>query len=200
MVSDPRIHRPTVPVSMPHCPVCGVELQLGSSGALDRWTCTSGHGLAMTLSESYERLQEDEIGRLWSLARDADTGPLLSPFDGMPMRRVSLPYDADEVPEGQPGDGPDIGSIEIDVDVANQFVWFDAGELDQLPEDLPDAEPSADELRKVADIAAQFGADIEAAAHERDGDDMTEQLYRRVARHPGALSTLDRVGRTLTAY
>jgi Zn-finger nucleic acid-binding protein len=200
MASDAPIHRPTVPVTMPHCPVCGVELQLGSSGALDRWSCTAGHGLAMTVSESYERLQEDEIGRLWAMARDAAPGPMPSPFDGIPMRRFVLPYDADEVPEGQDGDGPDIGSLEIDVDVANQFVWLDAGALDQLPVDQPDAEPSAAELQEVADIAAQFGADIEAAARGRDGDDLTEELYRRVARHPGALSTLDRVGRTLTAY
>ncbi len=200
MASDMPVHRPTVPVSMPRCPICGVELQLGSSGALDRWTCTAGHGLAMTLSESYEQLQEDEIGRLWQLARDAADGPLLSPFDGIPMRRFALPFDADEVPEGEPGDGPDVGVVEIDVDVPNQFVWFDAGELEELPVDLPDAQPSPEELAKVAEIAAQFGAGIEAAAHEREADDVSEQLYRRVARHPGALNTLDRVGRTLTAY
>jgi len=200
MASTPPIHRPSVPVTMPHCPVCGVELQLGSSGALDRWTCTAGHGLALTLSESYERLQEDEIGRLWQLARDAAPGPMPSPFDGVPMRRFSLPYDEDELPEGEPGDGADIGSVEIDVDVANQFVWLDAGELEALPEDLPDPEPSAVELEKVAEIAAQFGAGVEAAARERDAGDVTERLYRRIARNPGALSTLDRVGRTLTAY
>jgi Zn-finger nucleic acid-binding protein len=200
MATDPPIHRPSVPVTMPHCPVCGVELQLGSSGSLDRWSCTAGHGLAMTLSESYERLQEDEIGRLWALARDAAPGPLPSPFDGVPMRRFSLPFDADEVPEGGDGDGPDLGAVEIDVDVANQFVWFDVGELDVLPADLPDPEPSAAELAKVAEIAAQFGAGIEAAADERDADDLSERFYRRVARNPAALATLDRVGRTLTAY
>ena len=101
MASDTPVHRPTVPVSMPRCPICGVELQLGSSGALDRWSCTAGHGLAMTLSESYEQLQEDEIGRLWQLARDAAEGPLLSPFDGLPMRRFSLPFDADEAARGR---------------------------------------------------------------------------------------------------
>jgi hypothetical protein len=154
----------------------------------------------MTLSESYEALQEDEIGRLWALAREAAPGPLPSPFDGTPMKRFVLPYDDDEVPEGEPGDGPDVGSVEIDVDVANQFVWFDAGELDELPVDLPDAEPSAEELAKVAEIAAQFGAGVEAASRARDADDLSERLYRRIAHSPTALATLDRVGRTLTAY
>ena len=52
----------------------------------------------------------------------------------------------------------------------------------------------------MAEIAAQFGAGIEAAARERDDDDLSEKLYRRVARNPEALRTLDRVGRGLTAY
>jgi hypothetical protein len=200
VANDDLEHRPSVPVTMPVCPICGEQLRLGSSGKLDRWSCTNGHGLAMTLSESYERLQEDEIAHLWKLASRAAPGPLESPFDGRPMARFVLPYDEDEVPEGDPGDGPDTGSVQIDVDVANQFIWFDAGELDEMPEDLPDPEPSAEELAKVAEIAAQFGAQIEAAARADESDDLSEQLYRRIARHPGALSTLDRVGRGLTAY
>ncbi len=200
MANELSVQRPSVPVSMPRCPVCGVELQLGSSGPLDRWSCTAGHGLAMTLSESYERLQEDEITRLWQLARDAAPGPLPSPFDGTAMRRLALPYDDDEAPEGTDGDTPDTGSVEIDVDVANQFVWFDAGELDRLPADRPDREPTPEELAKVAEIAEQFGDGLEAAAHQRDAGGLTERLYRRIARDPGAVSTLDRVGRALTTY
>jgi Zn-finger nucleic acid-binding protein len=185
---------------MPRCPVCGTELQLGSQEALDRWTCPSGHGLAMTLSESYERLQEDEIARLWQLAKEAPTGPLASPFDGRPMAHFELPYDDDEVAEGEPGDGPDLGSVAIDVDVANQFIWFDAGELEELPVDRPDAQPSAEVLAAEQKLIAQFAAGLDAAAEARQGNQLTERLYRRVASNPAALSTLDRVGRTLTAY
>jgi hypothetical protein len=185
---------------MPRCPDCGRDLQLGSHEALDRWSCLAGHGLAMTLSESYEQLQEDEIERLWTLAREAPAGPLASPFDGTPMKRFSLPYDADESPEGAEGDTADLGSVEIDVDVPNQFIWFDAGELERFPTDLLDAEPTEAELAKEREIAAQFGAGIESAARERAADDVSERLYRRVARNPAALSALDRLGRTLTAY
>ena len=200
MASEHPINRPKVPVSMPHCPLCGVQLELGSSGELDRWSCPAGHGLAMTLSETYERMQEDEIGLLWKLARDAAPGPLGSPFDKTPMKRVVLPYDDDELPEGEPGDGPNTGSVHLDVDVANQFVWFDAGELDELPHDLPDPEPSAEELARIDQIVDQFSADIEGAARAREASTVTGRLYRRVARDPEALRTLDRVGRTLTAY
>jgi Zn-finger nucleic acid-binding protein len=200
VASEHPINRPKVPVSMPHCPLCGVQLELGSSAELDRWSCPAGHGLAMTLSETYERMQEDEIGLLWKLARDAAPGPLGSPFDKTPMKRVVLPYDDDEVPEGEPGDGPNTGSVHLDVDVANQFVWFDAGELDELPHDLPDPEPSAEELARIDQIVDQFSADIEGAARAREASTVTGRLYRRVARDPEALRTLDRVGRTLTAY
>jgi hypothetical protein len=200
VTTDTGIHRPSVPVTMPHCPVCGTELQLGSSGTLDHWSCTNGHGLAMTLSESYERLQEDEIALLWQRARSGSAGPLPSPFDGRPMVRVTVDFDDDEVPEGEPGDGADTGSVVVDVDVDNQFIWFDAGELDELPTDLEDAPPSPDQLAAEAEIVSRFGAEIEAEADEREGQELSEQLYRRVARHPGALNALDSVGRAVTAY
>jgi hypothetical protein len=154
----------------------------------------------VTLSESYERLQEDEVVRLWQLARVAPAGPLGSPFDGAPMKRFALPYDEDEVAEGGAGDEPDAGTVQLDVDVANQFVWFDADELDELPADRPDPEPSSEELARVAEIAAQFGAGIEDAARARDGGALTERLYRRIARSPEARSTLDRLGRALSTY
>jgi Zn-finger nucleic acid-binding protein len=200
VTTEAGIHRPTVPVSMPHCPICGVELQLGSSGTLDHWSCPAGHGLAMTLSESYERLQEDEIAQMWQKARAAGPGPLPSPFTGVAMARVEIEADADEVPEGEPGDGPGTGTVVVDVDVENEFIWFDAGELDELPVDLPDAPPTPEQLAAEAEITARFGAGIEAAADERESRELSERLYRRVANHPGALQALDSVGRAVTAY
>ena len=158
VTTDAGIHRPTVPVSMPHCPICGVELQLGSSGTLDHWSCPAGHGLAMTLSESYERLQEDEIAQMWQKARAVGPGPLPSPFTGVAMAHVEVDADADEVPEGEPGDGTGTGTVVVDVDVENQFIWFDAGELDELPVDQPDAPPTPEQLAAEAEITARFGA------------------------------------------
>lgn len=189
---------PSIPA--PRCPICAAELRLGSSGTLDHWSCPQGHGLAMTLTESYERLQEDEIALLWQRARRAAAGPLPSPFDGRPMVRFSFGYDDDEVPEGEHGDGADLGSVEVDVDLENQFIWFDAGELEVLPEDLPDAPPSREELERVAEIRARFGADIGEALAARDDREITERIYERVARNPAAVRTLDRLGRAVTSY
>ncbi len=197
---DQGVQQPIAGISIPHCPVCGTGLQLGTTGSFAHWTCTAGHGLAMTLTESYERLQEDEIAELWQLARTAPPGPLPSPFGGPPMVRISVPVDPDEVPQGQAGDVEDTATVVVDVDVENQFIWLDAGELDEFPEDLPDAPPSPDVLAKESEIVDRFGAEIEAETEERQSHELTERLYRRVAHHPGALSALDAVGRSVTAY
>jgi hypothetical protein len=187
-------------ISIPHCPVGGEELHLGSQGELDYWSCPAGHGLAMTLSESHQRLQDDEVAELWQLARAAAPGPLTSPFGRRQMVRLSLPYDADEIPAGGSGDGPELGTVVLDVDLEEQFIWFDAGELDLLPEDLLDAEPSAQELEQVAQIRARFGQDLEADQTARDDQELSERIYRHIAARPGLAKVLDDVGRAVTAY
>lgn len=196
MASSPENPTVTVPV----CPICSASLRLGSEGELDHWSCPNGHGLAITLTESYGRLQDDEIAQLWQLARRAPAGPLPSPFDGRPMVRFALGYDEDEVPEGEPGDGPDLGVVELDVDVEHQFIWFDAGELDELPHDPENAPPSPEVLAREAEIRARFAADIDAALDSRDDDELSERMYQRLARRPDVLRTVDKVGRALTSY
>ena len=155
----------------------------------------------MTLSETYGVLQNDEISELWQSARRAPAGPLTSPFDqDRPMVRFALGHDSDEVPEGEPGDGPDEGHVELDVDVVEQFIWFDAGELERFPVDLPDAEPTAEELARLEQIRSQFAADVGAAIDARDDGELTERLYQGIARRPGVHDALDRVGRAVTTY
>jgi Zn-finger nucleic acid-binding protein len=187
-------------VTTPACPVCGAGLVLGSSGELDHWTCPAGHGVAITLSEAYGEIQDDEIHQLWQKARSGSPGDLPSPFGGPHMVRVVVDADPDEVDEGQAGDGDTTVSVTLDVDVENQFVWFDAGELDELPDDVENAPPTAEQLAAEQEITARFGAGIEAAADERESRQLTERLYRRIARHPGMLRTLDSVGRAVTSY
>jgi Zn-finger nucleic acid-binding protein len=199
MTTSTGADRPTITV--PSCPDCATALELGSRGTVDSWSCPQGHGLAMTLSEAHGRLQDDEIAVLWQTARHAPAGTRKSPFSPhRPMVRVTLPYDSDEIPEGEPGDGPDEGSVELDVDLDQQFIWFDAGELDELPEDLPNTPPSAEEQARVAEIRARFAADIDRALDARDDHELSERLYQRIARRPGLHRALDRLGRTVTSY
>ncbi|CAN5591780.1 hypothetical protein BH10ACT3_BH10ACT3_05000 [soil metagenome] len=189
-------------VSIPTCPIGGEDLRLGSQGELDYWSCPAGHGLAMTLSESHLRLQDDEVAELWQLARVAEPGPLMSPFGQRQMVRVTLPYDDDELPaaDGDASTSASSGSVVLDVDLEEQFIWFDAGELDLLPADLANAEPTAEELAAVAQIRARFGSDIEADLEARDDHEISERIYNHIATRPGVLKVLDDVGRTVTTY
>ena len=206
MTIDADLSRATAAVTVPRCPDCAADLVLGGDpsvngpGWFDHWSCPAGHGLAMTLSESYERLQSDEIGQIWSRARAAAPGSRPSPFTGTPMAQVTIGADADEAPEGDAGDGATTATVVVDVDVDNQFIWLDAGELDEFPEDLPDAPVPAEVLATEHEIVARFGQAYEDAVEDRESRELTERLYRRVARHPGALRALDSIGRGLTAY
>jgi hypothetical protein len=156
--------------------------------------------VALTMAESHEQMQQDELDRLWALARAGTPGPLPGPFGGPSMVRVALPYDADEAKEGDDGDTEDLGVVELDVDVDNQFIWFDAGELEQLPEDLPDAEPSAQEQAALGRITQEFSEGYGAALDARDDHEISERIYQRIARRPGMLRTFERIGRATTSY
>ena len=183
-------------LSHPSCPSCGGDLTLTHSGSLDTWVCPAGHGLAMTLTESDGRLQEDEISSLWQRARAAvPTGAgRPSPTTGTPMVSIEVPYDDDEAVDGAPGDGPDRGSVWLDVDVSDQVIWFDASELESLPEDLADPEPSPESIAALAKIRETFGTALVDAAATRDDADVAERIYRRIATHPGLTHALTEVG------
>lgn len=180
----------------PSCPSCGGALVLTHQGTLDSWVCPAGHGLAMTLSESYERLQEDEIAKLWQAAHVAQ--PIgearRSPTTGAPMVSVKVSWDGDEAPEGAEGDGTDVGSVWLDVDVWDQVIWFDASELEPLPQDQPDVEPDAADREALEKIRATFGASVEVALETRDDHEVAERIYRRMARHSGLVKVLASVG------
>jgi hypothetical protein len=154
----------------------------------------------MTLSEAHGRLQNDEVAELWERARAAPSGPLPSPFGGPPMVRFVLPWDLDEFRDGEPGDTDDTGAVELDVDLDNRFIWFDTGELEELPEDLPDAAPTAEQNAALQRITAEFSASVDDALAARDDGEVSERIYNRLAQRPGALRALDRVGRALTSY
>jgi Zn-finger nucleic acid-binding protein len=170
----------------PQCPQCGGELQLGASGRLDAWTCPAGHGVGLTLSEAHERAQEDELSALWEAAKTASPGRHTCPVCDRPMANVTIDVDADEAPESQ-------GSLDVALDVCrdDQFIWFDPGELDELPVDLPDQQPSAAELAKIDRITTAYERELDAAYED---DSPLGRFADRVSkRHPGFVKFLDRV-------
>lgn len=161
------------------CPDCGAPLALTDHGSFDSWVCPAGHGLGATLSEAYEVAQEDDLRLLWQLARSASTtSGRPCPMCTKPMVSVRAPHDADEALEGEAGDGAATGEVPVEVCTADQVIWFDAGELQALPADLPDAEPTPEQVAALADIRRTFGDALVAADESRDG--VTERVADRL--------------------
>lgn len=178
----------------PRCPRCQDELVLGARGELNPWSCRHGHGLGFTLTEAYERLQEDEIAQLWQRAREESRRGVACAFCTGPMTLVRVEADPDEILEGEENDGVATYAVDLDVCVDDQFIWFDPEELGGMPEDRPDPEPTAEELAAIERIRERFRAGMEAAWDDRDDDKLSERLYRKVARHRGLHRTMQRIG------
>src|SRR6478735_8277804 len=113
----------------PACPVCSSALTHSDDGAFNPWVCPKGHGLAATLSEGYERIDEDELKLLWHRARaaDATVGPNHCPMCERPMVVVAAPV----------GTGPE---LPLDICTTDELLWFDNHEIDEVPPDA-DAVP-----------------------------------------------------------
>ncbi len=172
-----------------NCPTCSAPLSLTPHGSFDSWICPAGHGLAATLSELYEEGQEDEVRRLWTLARAVPAsasapGGRPCPLCTRPMVSVVVPTDADEALEGEPGDTADTGEVPVDVCPVDQAIWFDVAELDALPDDLPDPQPSAEQEAALADIRRTFGDAIVASMRADEG--LADRLVDRLGRSPRA--------------
>src|SRR4029077_975693 len=172
----------------PTCPSCGTELAHTSAGDLDTWTCPQGHGAGLTVTRPSHHIQDDKIHRAWDAAKAAAPGPRACPICGRKMVVVELAYDADE----DASIATPAGTEPIDVCTEDQLIWFDPGEYEALPADLPNPEPSADELARVQAIRQAFGDQVRQAAEERDSRTITEPLYRHLVRHPFVQRTANR--------
>ena len=175
----------------PQCPQCRAELKLGASGRLDAWACPAGHGAGFTLSELHERAQEDELARLWAAATTAAAGKHACPMCDRAMVTVMIGVDADELVERRVADRSEDGRVTLEVCRDDQFIWFDPGELDELPEDLPEPKPSAAEVAEIDRITTAYEREL-AKAYEDDS--LLGRFAGKVAkRHPGFVKFLDRV-------
>jgi len=110
------------------------------------------------------------------------------------MVTVTVGVDADEIAEGDPGDQPDTAQVTLDVCRNDELIWFDPGELDELPQDLENPKPSADEQAKIDQIVTTFGESVDAAYDERHDAGIVNRFANHVvAHHSGFTSLLDRL-------
>ncbi len=128
-------------LSAPACPTCRAELTRQTERTFDAWVCPEHHGLAFTLSEAYERLSDDEVHAIW---RGANADDATRSTHGCPMCAATM--------VAVPCEG-----ITLDVCAIDEVLWFDAGELEQLPPDTGDVAPSPGEQADIAAITDQFG-------------------------------------------
>ena len=164
----------------PKCPQCGAELRLGAAGKLDAWSCPAGHGVGFTVSEAYERLEDDEIHAIWRASEHGTPGSRACPMCSRPMVTVTVPV-------GGPGSPQET----LDVCREDELIWFDPGELDEFPQHV-DHPLSADEQRKIERIRATFDHDLdEAQAHEERDGVMNRFANHVVTSHPGFVHLLD---------
>jgi Zn-finger nucleic acid-binding protein len=165
----------------PACPTCRADLSLQADHELDAWVCPEGHGLAFTLTEGYERLQEDELHEIWQRARSAPRGRRACPMCNATMVTVAVAPDGDEeANDAEAPAGP--GAVGLDVCLVDELLWFDAGELDEFPEDLPDPEPSAEEQAELASVTRTFGEALSAGWDDRERHTVTGKLTALLTR------------------
>ena len=147
---------------------------------MDTWACPNLDGVGMTLSEAWGHLQDDEVKAIWSAARNGQPSLLKSPIRGTDMVRIELLVDSDEE-EGNRGSGA--FQMELDVSIDEQFIWFDSGELERMPDDIPNPAMSREERNHIDEIAQQFGESIMANYHKRENESLDGKLLNFVAAH-----------------
>jgi Zn-finger nucleic acid-binding protein len=157
----------------PACPTCRADLDLRHDGDFGAWVCPGGHGLACTLSEAYERLRDDEIHAIWHAANAAD--PARS-TRGCPMCAKTMVAVA-------------CGPVTLDVCVVDEVLWLDAGELEQLPPDVPDAPPSAEEQAELARITEDFADALDAGWDAEEAHTITGRLAAHLLPSRGRATT-----------
>jgi Zn-finger nucleic acid-binding protein len=164
----------------PKCPQCDAELQLGASGKLHAWSCPAGHGIGLTVSAAYERLEDDEIHTIWQASEHGTPSSHACPMCSQPMVTVTVAVGG----QGSPQET-------LDVCREDEFIWFDPGELDEFPQHTS-TPLSADEQRKVDQIRATFDHDLDAALEQEENDGVLDRFANHVvAHHPGFVHLLD---------
>lgn len=162
----------------PHCLTCDSVLEARSEEDFDMWSCTKGHGLAVTMSEAHVRFQEDEIQQLWRASKDGEQLGTKCAMCSQPLVRASVGVDDDESFEGAAGDGENSTSITAEICRTCQFIWLSTDELNVLPADLPDEEMAVEAAAALQQVQVETVAALDQAWAERDEQSKTEGMYR----------------------
>ena len=142
-----------------HCPGCGEALVRDFYSGRLCYGCPQCHGCGMTLAGVRKLCGSNAfVNLLWSkVLNESQTGTRQCPFCRKNMQIINL-----ELPDGS--------VLELDVCCSCQAVWFDARELEALPQNqaapapealLPPKAREALALHKVQNAMAEAAADTE---------------------------------------
>jgi Zn-finger nucleic acid-binding protein len=164
----------------PICPSCQAPLALGANGLTGFWSCPNGHGVACTVTAAYGHVDEAEIRAIWQGSASATPGSHSCPMCGHPMVEVAAA-------------AASAGAAAVPVDVCrdDELFWLDAGEVDQLPKDTPDAPLTAEQEHDLAAIRQTFDAAVDEGIRESNSG-LFDRLAGRISqRHPGFTGMMD---------
>jgi hypothetical protein len=71
-------------------------------------------------------------------------------------------------------------TLDLDVCLSDELIWFDTGELEAIPDDGPEPAPSAQETARVDEIADDFGDALTAEWSHQDAVRLRDRLLHRV--------------------
>ncbi len=111
------------------CPVCKIKLIKGKTIFGVLWGCPDCKGKAVGISLLRKTVDKQAVNRIWNAAFDENAPHVKScPGCEKSMREVAIPY------KGDP--------LVLDVCRQCQFIWFDQGEMETLPDSPPEPKPS----------------------------------------------------------
>jgi Zn-finger nucleic acid-binding protein len=73
-------------------------------------------------------------------------------------------------------------ALKVDVCRDDEVFWLDSGEVDKLPEETPDAPPSAEEEANLQKIRDEFDTGIDKAIRDANTD-VVDRIIRRFKHH-----------------
>ena len=154
----------------PACPACGADLSHSDDGDFNPWVCPRGHGMAVTLSEGYVRVDRDELQELWRRARGdgAEPSSRTCPMCGGSMVVAHAPAKA--AGHEEPA---------VDVCITDELLWLDNGELAELPGASEKPAPSAEEQAHLDQIMEAYGKGLDGAFLQRERDGLLDRMADR---------------------
>lgn len=179
----------------PKHPRTGSDLELVTQGPFSLWRSVDGSGLAITVAPG---VQDPESDHIFAMAAAGPISPFVSPISGIEMQRVVVAFDESDLLRGLVDEDDDEDTVTLDVDIEGRLIWFDAGEVEAITDELSEAGESAgaDAASPNPNLSALIDEISEHLVRSSDGLPLRTTLAEYLMKHPFAQSRF--IGRLIT--